>query len=131
MPLVNIPGDDRSRDRRQDLDHDRDLARIRRRVEVFVGHAEAQQALADAGAFAIVLELVEPSLAREISQAIAIPTIGIGSGQDCDGQILVTHDLVGMFPWFTPRFIKPKVQNAAQMKSAVAQWMADMRKDGP
>jgi len=89
------------------------------------------KALADVGAFAVVLELVEPRLAKEISETIPIPTIGIGSGRDCDGQILVTHDLVGMFPWFTPRFITPKVQNAAQMKSAVAQWMADLKKDAP
>ena len=84
------------------------------------------RALADAGAFAVVLELVEPALAREISEAIPIPTIGIGSGPDCDGQILVTHDLVGMFPWFTPRFVTPKVHNAAQMKMAVSQWLADL-----
>ncbi len=66
------------------------------------------KALADAGAFAIVLELVTPPVAKEISEAISIPTIGIGSGPDCDGQILVTHDLIGAFPWFTPRFVKPQ-----------------------
>ena len=80
------------------------------------------QALADAGAFAIVLELVTPPVAKEISQAISIPTIGIGSGLDCDGQILVTNDLVGTFPWFTPRFVKPKANCAAEIKSAVAAW---------
>ena len=64
-------------------------------------------ALEKAGAFAIVLELVTPPVAKEISERISIPTIGIGSGPDCDGQILVTHDLVGTFPWFTPRFVKP------------------------
>ena len=78
------------------------------------------RALADAGAFAIVLELVTPPVAKEISQAISIPTIGIGSGPDCDGQILVTHDLIGAFPWFTPRFVKPKANCAAEIKSAVA-----------
>src|SRR4051812_44350343 len=66
-------------------------------------------ALAQAGASPIVLELVPPAVAKEISQAIEIPTIGIGSGPDCDGQILVTNDLVGMFPWFTPRFVKPNL----------------------
>ncbi len=80
------------------------------------------KALADAGVFAIVLELVTPPVAKEISQAIAIPTIGIGSGPDCDGQILVTHDLTGSFPWFIPRFVKPKVNCAAEIKSAVAAW---------
>ena len=80
------------------------------------------KALSEAGAFAIVLELVTPPVAKEISQGISIPTIGIGSGADCDGQILVTHDLTGSFPWFTPRFVKPKVNCAAEVKSAVAAW---------
>ena len=80
------------------------------------------KALADAGAFAIVLELVTPPVAKEISQSLSIPTIGIGSGPDCDGQILVTHDLTGSFPWFTPRFVKPKSNCAAEIKSAVTTW---------
>ena len=80
------------------------------------------KALADAGAFAIVLELVTPPVAKEISRAISIPTIGIGSGPDCDGQILVTNDLIGTFPWFTPRFVKPMANCAAEIKSAVAAW---------
>ena len=84
------------------------------------------KALADAGAFAIVLELVTPPVAKEISQCLSIPTIGIGSGLDCDGQILVTHDLIGAFPWFTPRFVKPKVNCAAEIRSAVLIWKKDM-----
>ena len=80
------------------------------------------RALAAAGAFAIVLELVTPPVAKEISGSIAIPTIGIGSGPDCDGQILVTHDLTGSFPWFTPRFVKPKANCAGEIKAAVAAW---------
>jgi len=80
------------------------------------------RALADAGAFAVVLELVTPAVAREISSRLPIPTIGIGSGPDCDGQILVTHDLIGMFPWFTPRFVKPRRQTGAEIKAAVADW---------
>ena len=83
---------------------------------------ENAQALADAGAFAIVLELVTPPVAREISQRIPIPTIGIGSGPDCDGQILVTNDLIGTFPWFTPRFVKPRANCAAEIKTAVTEW---------
>jgi 3-methyl-2-oxobutanoate hydroxymethyltransferase len=79
-------------------------------------------ALQEAGAFAIVLELVIPPVARQISKALSIPTIGIGSGPDCDGQILVTHDLIGAFPWFTPRFVKPRLNTADQMREAVAQW---------
>jgi 3-methyl-2-oxobutanoate hydroxymethyltransferase len=82
--------------------------------------------LADAGAFAIVLELVTPPVAKDISEKISIPTIGIGSGQDCDGQILVTHDLTGSFPWFTPKFMKPKINCAAEIKSAVAAWKIEI-----
>jgi 3-methyl-2-oxobutanoate hydroxymethyltransferase len=85
------------------------------------------RALAEAGAFAIVLELVTPPVAREISQSISIPTIGIGSGPDCDGQILVTPDLIGAFPWFTPRFVKPLVHCAAEIKSAVTAWKNNLQ----
>jgi len=87
---------------------------------------EDARALAGAGAFAIVLELVTPPVAREISGQIAIPTIGIGSGPDCDGQILVTHDLTGNFPWFTPRFVKPRANCAAEIRSAVAAWRSSL-----
>ena len=80
------------------------------------------RALAEAGAFAIVLELVTAPVAKDISQRISIPTLGIGSGGDCDGQILVTPDLVGLFPWFTPRFVKPRAACAAEIKTAVAAW---------
>ena len=80
------------------------------------------KSLADAGAFALVLEIVTPPVAREITRRISIPTIGIGSGPDCDGQILVTNDLVGTFPWFTPKFVKPRLNAAELMKAAVAEW---------
>ena len=80
-------------------------------------------ALEQAGAFAIVLELVTPPVAKEITNNIRIPTIGIGSGPDCDGQVLVTSDLVGMFPWFTPKFIKPRMQAAEQMRAVISEWM--------
>jgi len=86
------------------------------------------KALAGAGAFAIVLELVTPPVAKEISETISIPTIGIGSGDDCDGQILVTHDLIGTFPWFSPRFVKPRANCAAEIKSAVAAWKSSFAK---
>jgi 3-methyl-2-oxobutanoate hydroxymethyltransferase len=78
--------------------------------------------LADAGAFGIVLELVTKTVAGELTRSVPIPTIGIGSGLECDGQILVTHDLVGTFPWFTPRFVKPKMNGAEQMRAAVQEW---------
>lgn len=84
------------------------------------------QALADAGAFAIVLEIITPPVAREITAAVPVPTIGIGSGPDCDGQILVIHDLVGLFPWFTPRFVRPKVASGQQIRAAVSEWKAEV-----
>jgi 3-methyl-2-oxobutanoate hydroxymethyltransferase len=80
------------------------------------------RALEEAGAFAIVLELVTPPVAAEITKTISIPTIGIGSGSDTDGQVLVTADLVGMFPWFTPKFAKPRVNAAEQIRAAVIDW---------
>jgi 3-methyl-2-oxobutanoate hydroxymethyltransferase len=81
------------------------------------------QALAEAGAFAVVLEIVTPTVAKTVTQKVSIPTIGIGSGPDCDGQILVIHDLIGTFPWFTPKFVKPRLNAAEQMKAAVRGWM--------
>ncbi|HSY16985.1 MAG TPA: 3-methyl-2-oxobutanoate hydroxymethyltransferase [Candidatus Acidoferrales bacterium] len=87
--------------------------------------------LAEAGAFAIVLELVTPPVAAEISRMISVPTIGIGSGPDCDGQILVTYDLVGSFPWFTPRFVKPRANCAAEIKSAVTGWKGTLAAPTP
>ena len=84
-------------------------------------------ALADAGASAIVLELVVPAVAAEISRQLQIPTLGIGSGPECDGQILVTHDLLGMFPWFTPRFVKPRADWAGQARAAVTDWCQSLK----
>jgi len=84
------------------------------------------RALEEAGAFAIVLELVMPDVALEITRSVNIPTIGIGSGPGCDGQILVTHDLLGTFPWFTPKFVTPKVNAAEQFRAAVADWQAGL-----
>lgn len=85
-------------------------------------------ALAEAGAFAIVLELVTPPVAKEVTEKILIPTIGIGSGPNCDGQILVTYDLVGMFPWFTPKFVKPTVNTGELIRAAARQWKDSLAK---
>jgi 3-methyl-2-oxobutanoate hydroxymethyltransferase len=79
-------------------------------------------ALVEAGAFAIVLELVTASVAKELTQRISIPTIGIGSGEECDGQILVTPDLLGMLPWFNLKHVKPKLNAAEQMRAVVQDW---------
>jgi 3-methyl-2-oxobutanoate hydroxymethyltransferase len=86
-------------------------------------------ALDQAGVCGIVLELVTPPVAQELSRRIAAPTIGIGSGNHCDGQILVTVDLIGTFPWFTPKFVKPKLHVAADVKRAVCEWMVEINGD--
>ncbi len=80
------------------------------------------QALEKAGAFAVVLELVVASVAKEITQAISIPTIGIGAGPDCDGQILVTPDLLGMLPWYDLKHVKPRLNAAEQMRAVFKEW---------
>lgn len=90
------------------------------------GLLDDARALESAGAFAIVLELVTPPVARELSEALTIPTIGIGSGAECDGQILVTPDLVGTFPWFTPKFVRPRLNAAAQMREAIGGWLDEV-----
>jgi 3-methyl-2-oxobutanoate hydroxymethyltransferase len=86
------------------------------------------QALVRAGAFAVVLELVTPPVAKDITQRIAIPTIGIGAGPGCDGQILVTPDLLGLLPWYNLKHVKPKLNAAEQMRAVVTQWMAGVAK---
>jgi 3-methyl-2-oxobutanoate hydroxymethyltransferase len=87
--------------------------------------AEAE-ATADAGAFAVVVEGVAEGLAREITEAIHVPTIGIGASAACDGQILVTDDMLGMFDW-TPRFVRRYADLKGEIGSAVGAWAADVR----
>jgi 3-methyl-2-oxobutanoate hydroxymethyltransferase len=67
---------------------------------------EDAKALEQAGVFSLVLECVEPELSKHITQNVSIPTIGIGSGEDCDGQVLVTHDMVGFTTHKVPKFVK-------------------------
>jgi 3-methyl-2-oxobutanoate hydroxymethyltransferase len=93
-----------------------------RHPEERVGLLEDADALVGAGVFAIVLELVTPAVAEEITRRVPVPTIGIGSGRGCDGQILVTHDLIGLFPWFTPKHVRPLVQTGENIRGAVRQW---------
>jgi 3-methyl-2-oxobutanoate hydroxymethyltransferase len=91
---------------------------------------EDAEALAAAGAFAVVLELVTPHVAEEITRRISIPTIGIGSGPHCDGQILVTPDLLGMLPWYNLKHVKPKLNAAEQIAKVVAEWKEGVMKSG-
>ena len=89
---------------------------------------EDARALSEAGVFGIVAELVSPPLAEQISKSIPIPTIGIGSGEGCDGQILVTYDLLGLFPWFKPKFVQPKADLAGEIRRAVGSYVEDVRR---
>jgi len=85
-------------------------------------------ALGQAGAFGIVLELVTPSVAAEITAAINIPTIGIGSGGDCDGQILVTTDLLGTSPDFIPKHVRPDELLRERMVGIIRGWRETLPK---
>src|ERR1700704_6541065 len=98
--------------------------RTREQAEALLRDARAVET---AGAFSVVLEIVAPETAKMISQAIQIPTIGIGSGKDCDGQILVTHDLIGLFPWFTPKFVAPEANVAEQIRQGARAFVARTR----
>lgn len=84
------------------------------------------RALEAAGAFSVVLECVPSSLAAQVTQAISIPTIGIGAGPHCDGQVLVLHDLVGLFERFLPKFVKRYADASQEIRRAVAAYRDDV-----
>jgi 3-methyl-2-oxobutanoate hydroxymethyltransferase len=96
-------------------------------VEALIADAKAVE---KAGAFSVVLEIVVPEIAKQITNAIGIPTIGIGSGEQCDGQILVTHDLIGLFPWFTPKFVSPEARVADEIRKAARAFIERTRGSG-
>jgi len=84
-------------------------------------------ALHEAGCFALVLETIPARLARLVSERIEIPTIGIGAGVGCDGQVLVTHDLCGLFDRFTPRFVKKYADLNGEMSRAFETYKSDVQ----
>jgi 3-methyl-2-oxobutanoate hydroxymethyltransferase len=84
-------------------------------------------ALDAAGCWGVVLELVPAPLARLITERISIPTIGIGAGPDCDGQVLVFHDMVGLFSGFTPTFVKRYTEAGAAIRKAVERYAEEVR----
>jgi 3-methyl-2-oxobutanoate hydroxymethyltransferase len=88
---------------------------------------EDARALEVAGASALVLELVPGPVAAEISAALRIPTIGIGAGNGCDGQVLVLPDMLGLNEMFTPKFLKRYAELGATVRSAVAQYASEVR----
>lgn len=79
-----------------------------------------------AGAYLIVMECIPDILAARITEELNIPTIGIGAGKDCDGQVLVYHDLVGLFERFTPKFVKQYVNLGPQIRDALVQFRKDV-----
>jgi 3-methyl-2-oxobutanoate hydroxymethyltransferase len=101
--------------------------KTRSEVDALIADARAVE---KAGAFSVVLEIVVPDIARQITSAIDIPTIGIGSGEHCDGQILVTHDLIGLFPWFTPKFVSPEARVADEIRKAARAFIEQTKGNG-
>ncbi len=94
---------------------------------------EAKQLIADAialeeaGAFAIVLECIPGGLASDITKSVKVPTIGIGAGNHCDGQILVIHDILGMFQDLSPKFVKRYAELGNEIKEAVKEYTKDVQ----
>ncbi len=103
--------------------------RMQRDVDALLADARAA---ADSGAFAVVLECVPRDAAAAITAAVGIPTIGIGSGPDCDGQVLVMHDLIGLAFDRVPRFVRRYADTKGTIAAALAAWRADVeRRDFP
>jgi 3-methyl-2-oxobutanoate hydroxymethyltransferase len=88
---------------------------------------EAAVAMEEAGAFSLVLECVPSSLAAEVTAKIGIPTIGIGAGLACDGQVLVYHDLLGLEQRIAPRFVRRYAEQGLEAREAIAAYAADVR----
>jgi 3-methyl-2-oxobutanoate hydroxymethyltransferase len=89
---------------------------------------EAAEDLENAGAFMIVMECIPDLLAARITSQLNIPTIGIGAGKDCDGQVLVYHDLVGLFERFTPKFVKQYVNLSPSIREAIVKYKDEVEK---
>jgi 3-methyl-2-oxobutanoate hydroxymethyltransferase len=85
------------------------------------------RALEEAGCYAIVLEAIPSDIAREITETVSVPTIGIGGGLACDGQVLVSYDMLGMDESFKPRFVRRYAALGATIKEAVAHYVSDVR----
>ena len=84
------------------------------------------EALENAGCFSIILEAIPAPIAKMVTEAVSIPTIGIGAGVHCDGQVLVTHDMVGLFDRFTPKFVKQYAKINDTISEAVSAFKADV-----
>jgi 3-methyl-2-oxobutanoate hydroxymethyltransferase len=98
--------------------------RVQRDAERLLEDARAVEA---AGAFSLVIECVPAEIAKQITAAVRIPTIGIGAGVECDGQVLVVHDLLGMYPDLKPKFVKAYADLATDIRQAVKNYCAEVR----
>ncbi len=98
--------------------------KVQRDQELLLADALAAQ---QAGAFAVVLECIPRQIAAEITRQLAIPTIGIGAGADCDGQVLVAHDLLGLTTGHVPSFVRQFAQLGETVNQAVTQWCEEVR----
>ena len=85
--------------------------------------------LEEAGCFGIVLEKIPAQLAKEVTESLTIPTIGIGAGKFCDGQVLVMHDMLGINTEFKPRFLRQYLNLYEQVNKAVEQYIADIKQE--
>jgi len=88
---------------------------------------EDAKSLEEAGVFGIVLEMVTEEVAKVVTETVSVPTIGIGSGRFCDGQVLVLHDLIGLYPSFTPKFAKRYVDVGGMIKQALQKFTVEVR----
>jgi 3-methyl-2-oxobutanoate hydroxymethyltransferase len=98
--------------------------KVQRDEEQLVADARA---VAEAGAFALVLECIPNGIANEITKALSIPTIGIGAGPGCDGHVLVTPDMIGLFQGFRPKFVRQYAKIGDTIREAAAAYLADVR----
>jgi 3-methyl-2-oxobutanoate hydroxymethyltransferase len=98
--------------------------------EQATGLLEDAREVTNAGAFGLLLELVVPVVAKEITATVRIPTIGIGAGPDCDGQVLVLHDVIGLFPWFKPKFATQRVDVGNEIRRAATEFIAHVKSQG-
>ncbi|MFC2088626.1 3-methyl-2-oxobutanoate hydroxymethyltransferase [Calditrichota bacterium] len=90
---------------------------------------EEAKIIEEAGAFSVVLEKIPADLAKEISQTLKIPTIGIGAGKYCDGQVLVSHDMLGIFDKFNPKFVRRYAELGKEMRTAFVHYVDDVKKN--
>ena len=108
--------------------HQQSGAKVQGRKET--GHTyllESAQALEEAGAFSIILELIQDDVATEITEHLQIPTIGIGAGKNCDGQILVTNDILGLYDRMQPKFVRRYANLSETITKAVREYSTDVR----